>query len=121
MKTMIKIPDKKIIFHGTMTTLVKFAYVNMKDKIRFRSSFGEGGNVSNINVSGIKETMYATVQGADAFKTFVDEHPRCTLKELKEIVNDGNYSSELKEIVDFFCGDRYGWKVPVVQLDMDKI
>lgn len=118
---MITTCEKVIIFHGNMTTPVKFVYANMKDQIRFRSSYGEEGNVSNIKINGIKNTMYATSQAADDFKKFVDEHSRYTLKELKETVNDGNYSSELKEIVDFFCGDKYSWKVPIVQLDTDKM
>ena len=107
---------KQKAFAGAMTSIVKY----MVDIIRFRSVSGEQGTVSSVKIQGAKEIIYASCQGADAFKAFTEEYPRYTLVELKDVLPE-NCLIELREIVNFFCDKGYSWKVPVVQLDTDKL
>lgn len=111
---------KQKAFTGAMTSIVKYVAENMVDIIRFRSVSGEQGTVSSVKIQGAKEMIYASCQGADAFKAFTEEHPRYTLGELKDVLPE-NCLIELREIVNFFCEKGYSWKVPVAQLDTDKL
>ena len=111
---------KQKAFAGAMTSIVKYVAENMVDIIRFRSVSGEQGTVSSVKIQGAKEMIYASCQGADAFKAFTEEYPRHTLGELKDVLPE-NCLIELLEIVNFFCDKGYSWKVPVVQLDTDKL
>lgn len=111
---------KQKAFAGAMTSIVKYVAENMVDIIRFRSVSGDQGTVSSVKIKGAKEMIYASCQGADAFKAFVDEHPRYTLGELKDVL-PVDCLFELREIVNFFCDKGYSWTVPVIQLDTDKL
>lgn len=111
---------KQKIFAGAMTSIIKYVTENMAETVRFRSVCGDQGTVSSVKIQGAKEMIYASCQGADAFKAFVDEYPMYTLRELKYVLPE-NCLIELREIVDFFCDKGYSWKVPVVQLDTDKL
>jgi hypothetical protein len=111
---------KQKAFAGAMTSIVKYVTENMAETIRFRSVSGDQGTVSSVKIQGAKDMIYASCQGADAFKAFAEEHPRYTLVELKNILPE-NCLIELREIVNFFCDKGYSWKVPIVQLDTDKI
>ena len=107
---------KQKAFAGAMTSIVKYVAENMVDI----SVSGEQGTVSSVKIQGAKEIIYASCQGADAFKAFTEEYPRYTLVELKDVLPE-NCLIELREIVNFFCDKGYSWKVPVVQLDTDKL
>lgn len=111
---------KQKTFAGSMTSIVKYVAENMAETIRFRSVSGDQGTVSSVKIQGAKEMIYASCQGADAFKAFTEEHPRYTLGELKDVLPE-NCLIELREIVNFFCEKGYSWKVPVAQLDTDKL
>lgn len=111
---------KQETFAGAMTSIVKYVAENMACIICFRSVSGKLGTVSSVKIKGAKEMIYASCQGADAFKAFAEEHPRYTLGELKDVLPE-NCLIELREIVNFFCEKGYSWKVPVVQLDTDKL
>lgn len=111
---------KQKTFAGAMTSIIKYVTENMAETVRFRSVCGDQGTVSSVKIQGAKEMIYASCQGADAFKAFVDEYPMYTLRELKYILPE-NCLIELREIVNFFCDKGYSWKVPIVQLDTDKL
>lgn len=111
---------KQKTFAGAMTSIVKYVAENMAETIRFRSVSGDQGTVSSVKIQGAKEMIYASCQGADAFKAFTEEYPRYTLGELKYVLPE-NCLIELREMVNFFCDKGYSWKVPVVQLDTDKL
>lgn len=111
---------KQKIFAGAMTSIIKYVTENMAETVRFRSVCGDQGTVSSVKIQGAKEMIYASCQGADAFKAFVDEYPMYTLRELKYVLPE-NCLIELREIVSFFCDKGYSWKVPIVQLDTDKL
>ena len=111
---------KQKAFAGAMTSIVKYVAENMACLICFRSVSGKLGTVSSVKIKGAKEMIYASCQGADAFKAFVDEHPRYTLGELKNVL-PVDCLFELREIVNFFCDKGYSWTVPVIQLDTDKL
>lgn len=111
---------KQKTFAGAMTSIIKYVTENMAETVRFRSVCGDQGTVSSVKIQGAKEMIYASCQGADAFKAFVDEYPMYTLRELKYILPE-NCLIELREIVNFFCDKGYSWKIPIVQLDTDKL
>lgn len=111
---------KQKIFAGAMTSIVKYVAENMAEIVRFRSVSGDQGTVSSVKIKGAKEIIYASCQGADAFKAFTEEYPRYTLGELKDVL-PVDCLFELREIVYFFCDKGYSWTVPVIQLDTDKL
>lgn len=111
---------KQKTFAGAMTSIVKYVAENMAETVRFRSVSGDQGTVSSVKIQGAKEMIYASCQGADVFKVFTEEYPRYTLGELKNMLPE-NCLIELREIVNFFCDKGYSWKVPIVQLDTDKL
>lgn len=88
-------------FRGHMTSVVLFIYENSKDKIRFRSTYRDVGNVSRIKLKGTKISTYATVDTVDAYKKLVDDNPRATLAELAEMAKDSG-KAELVEVANYF-------------------
>lgn len=107
-------------FKGYMTAPIRLMYEEDYNKIRFRSSVGETGNTSRINIKGRKYGVYATVDTADALKKLSDENPRSTVGELAELAK-ATGKGELIEVANYFLKKECRGYVPVIELDKDKL
>lgn len=107
-------------FKGYMTTPVRFVYETHKERIRFRSSDGELGNTSRINLKGRKYGVYATVDAADAYKKLSDDNPGKSVEQLVTLAKEiGN--SELIQVAEYFLEKECRACIPIVELDKDML
>lgn len=106
-------------YKGHMTKLVQTIYNTDKSKIRFRSTYGEAGNISRIKIARSNVAIYATADTADMYKDLVDENPRATLEELADLAKE-SHRSELIEVANYFLEKKFKDFVPVLELDTDR-
>lgn len=110
--------ERKNVFRGYMTTPIKFVYETDRDKIRFRSTCGEFGTVSRLNIKGRKYGVYATVDTADAYKKLSDDNPRESVEKLLELAKKTG-KSELIEVAEYFLDKECRACIPIIELDKD--